>query len=113
MTTPNDQNFDSFPDDNQSTGVVGARTLGSFVVEGHRTDPGGAGDLSTVLYDAATFNVSVGSGKMLGLNHGYLTTTDWWQFRSVTEADNFRARTVAGVAAPTSAARDCGWCSGA
>ena len=95
MTTPNDQNFDGFPNDNQAAGVLGPRTLGSFVVEGHRTDPGGGGDLSTVLYDAVAIGVSIGSGKMLGLNYGAIYTADWWQFRSVSAADNFKLASLA------------------
>lgn len=90
MSTPNDQNFDGFPNDSQATGIVDARTLGSFVVEGHRTDPGGEGDLSTVVYDASAVGVSIGSGKMLGLNYGAIYTADWWQFRSVSATDNFK-----------------------
>jgi hypothetical protein len=95
MTTPNDQNFDAIPSDAPGIGVIGARTLGSFVVEGHRTDPGGGGDLSTQLDDAGTMGVSIGAGQTLGLNYGAIFTADWWQFRSVLAADNFKLGSLA------------------
>jgi hypothetical protein len=98
MTTPNDQNFEAFPNDNQSTGVDGPRTLGSFVVEGHRTDAAGADGgnpssthaLTTLVFDAAAIGVSIGAGKILGLNYGAIYTADWWQFRSILPVDNFK-----------------------
>jgi hypothetical protein len=95
MTTPNDQNFEAFPVDISGIGVIGANTLGSFVFEGHRIDPGGTGDISTAVIDSAATGLSIGAGKALALNYGYLFTTDWWQFRSVSALDNFKMASMA------------------
>jgi hypothetical protein len=96
MATPNDENFDAFANDNPTTGVPGPRTLVSFVFEGHRTDADGAdGGNGASTHTLATgvvdpIHMSIGSGKVLGLNYGAIFTADWWQFRSILPADNFK-----------------------
>jgi hypothetical protein len=93
MTTPADETFDGVPSD--PAGVVGANTIGGFVYEGHRSDPGGAGDLATAVVNSAANQVNIGSGQSIWFNYGYIFTSDYWQFHSSALSDNFRLVSLA------------------